>query len=152
MVEDASDDVEDLNPDALENAEVSAAPNAAPAAAEPGINRRQYKRAAMNRGVRIYLSDGSNVNAKIINISVAGVGIVYDMPAEMGAKLGLEFSLIGDNKDTVTLRVHAMVRHNHLKDNRYYIGMQFLDLDENSRDLIEMFVKERSVHNLSIIK
>ncbi len=115
-------------------------------------NRRQYKRAAITRGVRIFLSDGSSVYAKIVNLSIAGVGIVYDMPAEHGAKLRLEFSLVGDNDVLDSISTQAVVRHTHLVNNRYYIGMQFVDMDEDTTEVIKLHVAQHSIRNLSIIK
>jgi len=116
-----------------------------------GRERRIYKRASVNRGVKISLSDGSAVHAKIVNISVAGIGIIYDMPAEMNAKLGLEFTLLRDDTETVYVKLQSIVRHTHLANNRYYIGLQFLNVPAETEELINNFVNKLSVRNLSII-
>lgn len=151
MTEEVEQQTEDLQIDDAHDTGESPAPNEKSSHANSGRERRIYKRATINLGVKIHLSDGSYVHAKIVNISVAGVGLIYDMPAEMNAKLGLEFNILSEDRDVTAIKLQSIVRHTHLANNRYYIGLQFLNVPEETESLINTFVNKLSVRNLSII-
>ena len=102
--------------------------------------KRRHTRVSVNRPIAITLTDGSTITARIINLSVGGVGIIYAAPAESGSVLEVSFNLPYNGK-VYPLKLKATVVHSHLTNDEYYTGFEFVNIDEESRQLLEGYVR-----------
>lgn len=104
-----------------------------------GPESRRYPRVPVTRPVRIRTSGGTVVQARMVNVSEGGVGVLYESPAEIGAVLELSFSLVVRGRE-VEFRERCAACYNYLSGNGYIIGFQFValagDAQENLREFI----------------
>ena len=91
--------------------------------------QRRHQRIRVSRPVEIVLSGGSRVQAKMIDLSISGLALVYGAPAKIGAKLTVCFRLPMKTSNEM-IKVKAVVRHDHFSGNNHVIGMEFLDIPE----------------------
>jgi len=101
-----------------------------------------------DRQILIELSDGSHVHARMINISGNGVGIIYAETADIGARLHLVLPLSYDETH-VDLKLTGVVRDVHLRQGRYFIGIEFCDLTESQQLPLAKFLKFKEAHRAS---
>jgi c-di-GMP-binding flagellar brake protein YcgR len=107
------------------------------------INRRKSDRISVDRSVQIKLSDDKVVHARMINISEGGLAIRYGASAQVGAVLQLQFTIPAD--DIITdITTKAKVTHHHFTQYGYYIGMEFVELSEESSDAIRTFIRSKA--------
>ena len=100
---------------------------------------RRFERIRVNRQVRIRTPSGVEVDAKIIDLSIAGAGILYSAPAEPGTLLELRFVLpVG--ADLRPFMLKGIVRHGRLTAQGHVFGVEFLEVDEDDRRALLMFV------------
>lgn len=104
-----------------------------------GSDTRRYPRVPVTRPVRIRTSGGSLVQARLVNISEGGVGVLYESPAEIGAVLELNFSLVVRGRE-VEFQERCVARYNYLSGNGYIIGFQFADLGAEAAENLREFV------------
>lgn len=100
---------------------------------------RRYPRVSVTRPVRIRISSGAVVQARMLNISQDGAAVLYEVPAEIGATLELSFSLVVRGRE-VQFRERCIARYNHLGSSGYIIGFQFVALDTEARENLREFV------------
>lgn len=110
--------------------------------------QRHQFRINTDRQILIELSDGSQVHARMINLSGGGVGIVYAETADIGARLQLVLPL-SYNETHVDLKVTGVVRDVHLRQGRYFIGIEFCDLTEPQQQTLAKFIKFKETHRAS---
>ena len=83
----------------------------------------------------------------MVNISQDGLALLYDAPAEVGARLELNFSLVVRGR-VVEFRVACVARYNHLSSHGYVIGLQFVELEQPAgEDLREFIAHKRSMRD-----
>lgn len=104
-----------------------------------GPDHRRYPRVPVTRPVRIRTSGGAVVQARLVNISEGGVGVLYASPAELGAVLELSFSLVVRGRE-VGFRERCVARYNYLSGDGYIIGFQFAGLGTKAAESIREFV------------
>lgn len=104
--------------------------------------QRRHPRVAVTRPVRIRTSSGAVAQARMVNISQDGIALLYDAPAELGAKLELSFSLIVRGRQ-VDYRVACVARYNHLSSRGYVIGLQFLTMDSEAGESLREFIAHK---------
>ena len=110
-------------------------------------DQRRCPRVPVSRSVRIKTSAGTVARARMVNISQDGVALLYDAPAEIGAKLELSFSLVVRGRQ-VEYRIACVARYNHLSSRGYVIGLQFVALDpETDANLREFIAHKRSMRD-----
>ncbi|MBI5040867.1 MAG: PilZ domain-containing protein [Gammaproteobacteria bacterium] len=100
---------------------------------------RHYPRVSVTRPVRIRLSSGAVVQARMVNISQGGAAVLYEVPAELGANLELTFSLVVRGRE-IQFHERCVARYNHLSSSGYIIGFQFVALDAEARENLREFV------------
>lgn len=78
---------------------------------------------------------------KSIDFSLSGMAFKVDRPLNSGDILTISFYIPGADK---RLNIDAEVMRNSIdsKDNSVYYGAKFLDMDKNTKDLIEGFIKK----------
>lgn len=100
---------------------------------------RTSHRISVDRMVNIKLSDGSNIKAKMINLSERGLAIIFGAAAQIGDVLSLEFSLsYQDINHDVSLK--GIVRHSYFKGSNYCIGLEFQNSDDKTLKSIRSFI------------
>jgi len=100
--------------------------------------KRQFKRNNQREGVKIVTSNGVEYST-LEDLSAGGVKIHLDREATEGDLMELEFSVRGVSgakiSDVKTIaRVVRSVKS--ARGSGYHIGLQFLDLQDKSRELI----------------
>lgn len=100
---------------------------------------RRYPRVPVVRPVRIRTSSGVVVQARTTNISLGGLAVVFESPAEIGATLELSFSLIIRGRQ-VDFKLPGKACFNHLSSNGYIIGFHWLGLDGEARESLREFI------------
>jgi hypothetical protein len=103
------------------------------------LERRIFHRISVDHIVNIKLSDGSNVKAKIINLSERGLAIIYGASAQIGDVLALTFSLSYQDI-THDVIINGIVRHSYFKGSNYRIGLEFQDFDDKTLKSIRSFI------------
>lgn len=103
--------------------------------------RRINPRVSTNLPITIQLSNGETVKAKLVNISISGLGISYKASADVGTVLGLRFTL-PINTRPVEFNLQGTVIHTHLKDNHYYIGFEFMHLSHEVIEQLDTFIRK----------
>ena len=109
---------------------------------------RKFVRLSVNRPLQITSASGTKLTAKLENVSTGGAGILSPVDAEVGAVLELRFTLLVSDKNHDFV-VKGTVRHSHLKQNRYFLGIEFLGLDQQNLDFLESFTKDRIARGLA---
>jgi c-di-GMP-binding flagellar brake protein YcgR len=105
------------------------------------MEKRQHPRVPIDRPVRLTLQDGSTVRARMVNISVEGIGIRYPGEATAGTALELDFTLLFNN-ETHSIHAEARVSHCYLhKQGSYTIGLQFSSIRKEQLKAIALFVE-----------
>ena len=104
-----------------------------------GNDLRKYPRVVINRPIRIRTSSGAVVQTRMANISLGGIAVHYEAPAELGATLELIFSLMVRGRQ-IDFQVKCIARYNHLSSRGYLIGFEFTGLTPDERDSIKEFV------------
>ncbi|MCS7190935.1 MAG: PilZ domain-containing protein [Fimbriimonadales bacterium] len=90
--------------------------------------RRGRKRYPVNLPAQVWV-DGQDeiLQARVVNISVSGIGMHLPQPLEVGETCRIELSLIGVDQP---LQLGAQVRHARaISDTAWYIGAAFVDLN-----------------------
>lgn len=100
---------------------------------------RRYPRVSVTRPVRIRISSGAVVQARMVNISQGGAAVMYEVPAEIGATLELSFTLVVRGRE-IEFHERCVARYNHLSSRGYIIGFQFVALDAEARENLREFV------------
>lgn len=104
-----------------------------------GPDHRRYPRVAVARPVRIRTSGGAVVQGRSVNVSVAGIAVLYESPAEVGATLELAFSLPVRGRE-IEFHVRATAVYNYLTADGYVIGFQFIALAADAAENLREFV------------
>ncbi len=105
--------------------------------------RRGHKRVLVDRAIKITLSNGSSVTAKMINISEKGISILYGASADIGAVLNFTFTL-PVKSDLHEIKTKGVVIHSHFKGTNCCIGIEFQELSDENADLINSFIQYRT--------
>lgn len=104
-----------------------------------GPDQRRHPRVPVTRPVRIRTSGGAVVQARMVNISQDGLAVLYDSPAEVGARLELAFSLLVRGKE-VEFHERCAAVYNYLSGNGYIIGFQFVQPSAEALENLREFV------------
>ena len=104
--------------------------------------RRQHVRTRLSRPVTVYMSDATSVTAEIADLSQNGIAIVYSAPASLGTLLTLEFRLTVREEDD-TLKLQGIVRNIRLAQDKYRIGLEFVEPPEDHLETINTFIQDR---------
>lgn len=104
-----------------------------------GPDHRRCPRVAIARPVRIRLGSGTVVQARTVNISMAGIAVLYEAPAEIGAVLELGFTLPVRGRD-VEFRERGVAIYNYLTGDGYIIGFRFSAPDAAVVESLREFV------------
>lgn len=89
-----------------------------------GPENRRHPRVPVARPVRIRTSGGAVVQGRTVNVSVTGVALLYEAPAELGAVLELTFSLPLRGRE-VEVRERGVAVYNYLTREGYVVGFRF---------------------------
>ena len=106
-------------------------------------DRRMNQKANANNPVRIYTVSGKVYNAKLANISAVGLTIIFDVPADAGAKLLVKFNLFV-NDTQKEFKIGCVVEHSYLRGNQYYIAVSFFRNTQAQEDDLIAYVQERN--------
>lgn len=104
---------------------------------------RQDGRIDTDRIIILRLSDGTNVQAQMINLSLQGAGICYPVSAEIGTQLTLVLPLTYGDEQYVVM-TDGVIRHRHLRHNMFYFGVEFTALSNEHRIQILEFLKTKA--------
>ena len=103
---------------------------------------RNHPRIQTDRPILITLSDGQHIQARLNTISCGGLGVLYSAPAEIKAKLLVEFKLIYRDK-SVSIQEQTTVRFCHIKEDAFLSGLEFINLSKINTKIIQSFVEQR---------
>ncbi len=104
--------------------------------------RRNHKRIVVDRTIKITLSNGSFVIAKLVDISEKGISILYGASANIGAVLALQFT-IPVKSDMHEIVTKGVVKYFHFKGVNCCIGIEFQELSDANAGLINSFINYR---------
>ena len=107
-----------------------------------GPDQRRHPRVPVTRPVRIRISSGAVVQARMVNISEDGVAVLYDSPAEVGARLGLTFTLVVRGRE-IEFHERCVAVYNHLGSNGYIIGFHFEKLGGEALEALREFIAHK---------
>lgn len=114
--------------------------------------QRSHDRVFLDRAIAIQLSSGKIIQARLVNLSASGLGILYPAPAELGSTLGLHFLLPDNNNESVTIHCKGVVRHTHVHHEFFLSGFEFSEIREQDRALINQFInRKRSTLNQRMV-
>lgn len=105
--------------------------------------QRSHDRVFLDRAIAVQLSSGKIIQARLVNLSAGGLGILYPAPAEPGSTLGLHFQLPDNNNETVTIHCKGIVRHTHVHHEYFLSGFEFKDISEQDRAVIIQFMNRK---------
>ncbi len=83
--------------------------------------------------------------AEVINLSLAGAGILMPMRLEKGTQVKLQI----EGKDLPKLDLHAEIRWaaaSPVSTGKYPMGLRFLPLEKQMRDDLQTFIEEMRSH------
>lgn len=110
--------------------------------------QRDHDRVFLDRAIAVQLSSGKIIQARLVNLSAGGLGILYPAPAELGSTLGLHFVLPDKDNEPVTIHCTGIVRHTHVHHEFFLSGFEFSEISEQDRALINQFInRKRSTIN-----
>lgn len=102
------------------------------------------RRLPVERPVFIKLSNGKAITAKIVSMSMYGLGIVFSAPGEIGAQLDINF-LLHVYRRQFHIKARTRVVHCHLKQHAFYTMLEFIDISNDDLYVIEEFLEEKSI-------
>jgi len=105
----------------------------------PQTDQRCSKRISINRSATLQVPDAEkSVQAKILNISSCGAGILCDHDLSIGELVKLKFSLPNyDNENELAIK-SKIACFSKVK-NQYLIGVEFAELDMHENLVIKSF-------------
>jgi uncharacterized protein (TIGR02266 family) len=108
-----------------------------------GRDRRKHPRKELNIEI-VYSSLENFFYDYAVNISLGGMFIKTDNPLQVGSRINLRFSLPGSKKiiETKGRVMHTVSGKSRTKHAQHGMGIQFQELSERDRDLIESLWKE----------
>lgn len=107
-----------------------------------GQEQRRHPRVPVTRPVRIRTSGGVVVQARMVNISEGGVAVLYDSPAEIGARLELAFTLVVRGRE-IAFNERCVAVYNYLGSNGYIIGFNFEKLGDQALEALREFIAHK---------
>lgn len=110
------------------------------------VDRREDIRfqLSLDRKVVIGLSDGSTVPARASDISIGGIGVKCDYPADPGSEFPLRFALTVDGLlREVRVRGRVAFCNYSGADACFRIGLRFLEFEADGGDLVRRYVQQR---------
>lgn len=103
------------------------------------LAKRQYPRSALREGIRIRSSRGVEYST-LEDLSAGGLKLFLDHDLDLGSVLELSFSIrIAGSKPSEFSAMGRVVR-SVKQGTDYFIGVQFLDLDEKARQSLQAMV------------
>lgn len=99
----------------------------------------------VERPVFIKLSNGKAITAKIVTISLVGIGIIFSAPGKIGAHLDVNF-LLAVYRRQFHINAKTRVVHSHLKENLFYTTLEFIDISNDDLYVLEQFLEEKSIY------
>jgi c-di-GMP-binding flagellar brake protein YcgR len=100
---------------------------------------RRHERVRVDRRVRLRTPAGVEANARMVNLSLGGAGLVYGAPAAVGTpvELGFELPIRGEPRPFL---LKAVVRYSHLASDGHRVGVEFLELPREDLRALFTFV------------
>lgn len=105
---------------------------------DPKPDRRAFARHLLHTQASLVLSDGQKVPARTLDISKGGLGVVADLNARVGTKLGLSVSLPIHPRGSAILSTQVVVANCVLdgQEGGFRMGLMFFDLDAQARQVL----------------
>lgn len=104
--------------------------------------QRKQARINLDRAIIVKLTNGSSIQARLVNLSLGGLAIRYPAAGEPGAELGLIFQLPEENS-LATISTKGVVRHYHVHHEDFITGIEFTALKEEDTQRIAKFLNTR---------
>ena len=104
---------------------------------------RKHTRVNLDRAILIQLSNGDVVQARLADLSVGGLGVLYPAPAEVGSVLALHFQIPDDQDQPVTIRCQGIVRHVRVRGTNFISGFEFNQISDADRRVIALFINRK---------
>ena len=101
--------------------------------------KREHIRVPVDQPAKVISGRDEPVSASITNLSPNGAGMLYPEEAEIGTVLELHFDVLLRNK-VHEIVVKGTVRHTHISDTNYYLGIEFVQLSEELVDVLARYV------------
>jgi len=105
---------------------------------------RRHERVRVDRQVHVHSASGIEIEARMVDLSVGGAGLVYGAAAEVGTLLELSFSL-AIRGELRPFSIKGVVRYSHLSTDGYRFGIQFLELTREDLQALLTFVLQTKV-------
>lgn len=90
------------------------------------MEKRQHRRIPFRRKVYLANQNGDEEMLQASDFSLTGMGILSERPVEIGDKVKLRFKVNTLGK-TQELTVSGKIRHVELMDDKYVVGINFLN-------------------------
>lgn len=104
--------------------------------------QRKQVRVNLDRAIIVKLTNGTSIQARLVNLSMGGLAIRYPAAGELGAELGLIFQLPQENS-LATISTKGIVRHCHVHHEDFITGVEFSALSEEDTQRIAKFLSTR---------
>ncbi len=106
-------------------------------------SRRRHERVAADRPVTVRAPSGIRVKARLVDISLGGVAIRFEAPADPGTRLELRFLLPVARNRLKELEVRGVVRHRRVQRDGFVMGLEFEDADVTLQNTIRRYISFR---------
>ncbi|PLA73868.1 hypothetical protein CYQ88_09070 [Hydrogenovibrio sp. SC-1] len=101
------------------------------------IDKRNAERVSTERPITVQ-SNQSTITAKMIDLSLVGIGVLSEKPILEGNEIQITFSLPNiNNKELVLCGIATRTAH---VQHQYLIGIQFKDLSNYIQSVINDFI------------
>lgn len=112
-------------------------------ATTPPANRRTHQRHPLRVGVALVFDNGYRIEARSLDISSGGLGVVTDTNVPVGVRLTIDMHLPVAPSGAVAFTAQAFVVNTVLagEDGGFRLGLQFLALDAGCRDALARHLK-----------
>jgi hypothetical protein len=108
-----------------------------------GVNLREQERKLMRVPAMLTFADGSSCEARTLNVSESGMGVVAPVNPRDGARVTVIFRLPTDPSSAPPLKVPADVRNSVLSgaDSGFRLGLQFVNAPASALSMIKAYTK-----------
>lgn len=104
----------------------------------PPLNHREFERISTERPVTIQSNDTSN-QAKMIDLSQHGAGILSTLPLIEGTEISIYFKL--PTTGNATIKLNAVAIHNQKVRGLFLVGIEFKNMVHAIRHAIDEYIQ-----------
>jgi c-di-GMP-binding flagellar brake protein YcgR len=104
--------------------------------------RRQHPRVAVNRSATVRAANGQTQRVQLVDLSIAGLGLLLPQAVNIGDSLGISFHLSHGNQ-SLFITVQGVIRRSHIRGNDIVVGVEIQHIETDAQKLIAAFVRHK---------